>query len=163
MIDDLLGVPAHPLLIHAPLIFVPLAAVAGAVAVALQRHRRRLAAVASVFALIALVCTQLAISSGRSLQRRVADGELVRRHADLGDDALIVVALLFIAVLVLALVPQASYTPTRAQRRRLAVAITSVVVVLAAAGSVIVVVRAGMSGAQSVWSETPPRGDGTGG
>lgn len=154
-IDNLFGIPAHPLLVHLPLMLVPLAALSALVAVAVQRHRRRLAWLATGITFIALVSAQLAVASGQALERRVKKTALSRRHASLGDDVRLYVLLLFVVLLVLAMLPHSSWSGTRAQRRRAAVALTSVVVVLVAVVNVTLVLMVAQSGAKAVWNETP--------
>jgi uncharacterized membrane protein len=157
-IDNLFGIPAHPLLVHFPLLLIPLASLAALASVAVQRHRRRLAWCAVALTAIALVSVQLALGSGEALQHRVKRTDLVRRHASMGGSVRLYAILLFIALIVLASLPQSSWTPQRAQRRRMAVAAVSVVVVAAAAANIVVLVRVGHSGARAVWNDTPARG-----
>jgi uncharacterized membrane protein len=157
-IDNLFGIPAHPLLVHFPLMLVPLAALCALLAVAVQRHRRRLACFAAALTGVALVAVQLAQSSGEALNDRVQKTELVRRHAAMGDSVRLYAFLLFIALLVLAMLPQSSWTPARAQRRRAAVAAVSVLVAFAAVANIVVIARVGHSGSKAVWHDTPAPG-----
>jgi uncharacterized membrane protein len=156
-IDNLFGIPAHPLLVHFPLLLIPLAALSALAAVTVQRHRRRLAWFASGVTFIALVSVQFALGSGEALEHRVKKTDLVRRHAAMGDSVRLYAILLLMALLVLAMLPQSSWTAARAQRRRVAVATTSLVVVVAAVANIVAIVRVGHSGAKSVWNETPAR------
>lgn len=154
-INDLFGLPAHPLLVHLPIVLVPLAALVALLATILQRHRRRLAWIAGVLSALALLSTQFAIGSGEAMQSRVKKTDLVRRHAAMGDTVRLYVLVLFVAVLLLGALPYTSWTSVRAQRRRAAVATVSIIVALAAIGSVVSIVAIGHSGAKAVWNDTP--------
>lgn len=160
-IDDLFGIPAHPLLVHFPLILVPLAALTGLLAVAVQRHRRRVAGVGTAIATLALLSTHYAVESGESLEARVPASELLRRHTELGNSARFYVLFLVIALFALSVIPQSSWTAARAQRRRIAVVAASLFVVIASLVSVVGVFRVGYSGAKSVWDQGPERGGNT--
>lgn len=154
-IGNLFGLPAHPLLAHFPLVLVPLAALSALLAATMQRHRRRLAWVAAALATAALASTQLAIGSGEVLQDRLKENNLIESHVAIGTSVRLYVFALLVALLVLALLPQSSWTTTHAQRRRAAVAVVSVVVVVVAVANLVVIVRAGHSGAKAVWNDTP--------
>ncbi|MEO6712538.1 MAG: DUF2231 domain-containing protein [Mycobacteriales bacterium] len=158
MLDEMFGIPAHPLLAHLPLILVPLAAITSVVAVGFQRHRKRLAWAAAGVMALALASVQVANASGESLERRVEDSDLLRNHISTGNTLRIFSVLLFVFLLVLAVLPQSSWTPQRAQRRRAAVAGVSLVVVILSIVCLVVVVRVGHSGTKSVWDGIPAPG-----
>ncbi|MEP7055292.1 MAG: DUF2231 domain-containing protein [Actinomycetota bacterium] len=157
-IDNLFGVPAHPLLVHFPLLLIPLAVLSAFGAVLVPRHRRRLAWFAAGVTAIALVSVQFAIGSGETLQDRVKKTDLVRRHASMGDSVRLYGIVLLVALLVLALLPQSSWTAARAQRRRVAVTAVSLFVVVAGIANIVELIRVGHSGAKAVWNDTPPAG-----
>jgi uncharacterized membrane protein len=157
-IDNLFGIPAHPLLVHLPVILVPIAALAALLAVAWPKHRRRIAWFATGLTAVALVSTQFAIGSGEALRHRVKDTPLVRKHVSMGDSVRLYVLVLLIGLIVLAMLPHSSYTSAQAKRRRAAVATTAVVIVIAALGSVFSIIQVGHSGAKAVWNDTPARG-----
>jgi hypothetical protein len=72
-IDQILGLPAHPLLVHIPVVLVPLATV-GAVLVAVKASwRRSLAVVVAVLAVGGAVGVLLATQSGEALEERVEE------------------------------------------------------------------------------------------
>lgn len=72
-IDQILGLPAHPLLVHVPVVLVPLATV-GAVLVAVRASwRRSLAVVVAVLAVGGAVGVLLATQSGEALEERVEE------------------------------------------------------------------------------------------
>lgn len=157
-IDNLFGIPAHPLLVHIPIILVPVTAVFALLAVAVQRHRRRLAWFAAALTTIALISAQFAIGSGQALQDRVKDEELVRRHVEIGDQVRLYLALLLVVLVVLAMLPHGTWSGQHAQRRRTAVAVVSLLVAVAAVANVVVIIQVGHSGAKAVWNDTPAAG-----
>lgn len=158
MIDNLFGIPAHPLLVHLPVILVPIAALTALVAVGWVRHRRRLAWVAAGLTFVALVTLQFAMASGSALEDRVENTDLVRRHVGMGGTARLYAVVLLIALIVLAMLPHSSYTAAQAKRRRASVAVAALVIVLTGIGSVVTVLQTAHSGAKSVWNDRPPAG-----
>lgn len=99
--DTLFGLPAHPLLVHAPIVMLPLAAI-GAVMLILPSWRRRIGWIVVGLAGLSVVFTQLAISSGWALEESVEDSgshELISRHADVADQLRPIALLFFLAVL----------------------------------------------------------------
>jgi hypothetical protein len=74
-IDQILGLPAHPLLVHVPVVLVPLATL-GAVMVAVRASwRRSLAVVVAVLAVGGAVGVLLATQSGEALEERVEESD----------------------------------------------------------------------------------------
>ena len=165
--DQLFGLPAHPLVVHLPVVLLPLAAI-GAIATVIRpswylRYRWLVVAVAGVGMLGAV----LAASSGEELEHEVARSasDAARRaihdHAEAGDVARTMSIVFFVVILAYALVPwwlarrddgdsdgEGSSGAPAWLRPVLAVA-----VVLASLGTVWTVIDAGHSGADSVWSE----------
>src|SRR6478735_2572517 len=83
-INSFFGVPAHPLLVHLPVVCIPLATI-GALALALRpKWRRPYGLVVIALAAIGAFGAQLATGSGESLQasRHVRD---LGDHPELGD------------------------------------------------------------------------------
>src|SRR5689334_22767036 len=86
--NELFGLPAHPLIVHVVVALLPLSAIATVVAAVLPRVRRYLAPVAFAFALIATISTRLAEQSGESLEEKVDRTELVRDHTREAENVL---------------------------------------------------------------------------
>lgn len=141
--DDFFGLPAHPLLVHAVVVLVPLVAAGMVLAVAKDLWAERLRLVLSVLAGSSAVAALLARSSGESLLARVPSSPEVARHAAVSDGlALFVVGA---AALVLA------WAWAQSQGRS-----SRVIGVVAAAGwlaATVWTVLAGHSGAVSVWGD----------
>lgn len=96
----ILGLPPHPLIVHATVVLVPLAAVAVALHAFVPRARARLGLVTPALALLAMVLVPLSTSSGEQLQSEVRDTALVNQHARLAEGLLPwVIGLFVVAVL----------------------------------------------------------------
>ena len=101
-ITQVFGLPAHPLIVHAAVVFIPLAAVTMLLAIWPKWRRPMLTATAALAVLGALFVL-LAASSGEGLEERVgADRAKVEEHQEAGDKAQ-GPAVLFAGVAVLAL------------------------------------------------------------
>ena len=156
-LNDLFGVPAHPLLVHLPLVLVPLAAICALVAVVLARHRRRLALLAMGVTALALISNEVAVASGRALRPRVPSSELVRRHVVSGINFRFFIIALLIVLLVLAMLPHSTWSGTRTKRQRSAIIAVGLLVVVTAGSTVVATIVVGYSGTKAVWSDTPQR------
>lgn len=149
-INDL---PAHVLLVHIVVVFVPLAAIMLVCSAVWPAARRRLGVITPIVALLALISVPLTTSAGSWLIRRVQPDPLVRAHAQLGDEMLPWAGGLFL--LTAAVWALHHFRDRLAGLRWLPVA-TIVVAVLAVAvsvGSVVAVYRIGDSGAQAAWHD----------
>jgi uncharacterized membrane protein len=170
--DQFFGVPAHPLLVHLPVVFVPLALL-GAIAIAVVPRWRATfgwAVVATSF--VGLLGAVLAANSGESLQARVDESAALDEHIQLGESARLAAFVFFVVVAGLVVL---AFVRARAEAgnppSRLAVAdvlapiatkgiITAFAVlsVLAGVGASVQVARAGHQGAKVTWEKLgPPR------
>lgn len=158
MPETLFGLPAHPLIVHATVVLVPLAALLVLLHAFWPAARRRLGIVTPLVALVGLVLTPLSTSSGQNLERMVGDSALVEEHSELADGLLPWMIGLFVVAVVVYLLGR---RPTGV-RRVLSVA-AAVLAVVAVVGVTQQVVRIGHSGAEATWSDTAsatPDGDG---
>ena len=164
--DTLFGLPAHPLLVHIPIVLLPLAAI-GVIAMLIKPtwHRRYRWVVLGMGIAGALGAT-LAAQAGEELANRVEDVEgresaaRWHHHAELGDTARNVALVFAIALAVFVLLPWWDERRTRradsdstepSRQHRVVTLVVSAVVVLAAAGTVVTIVQAGHTGSKSVW------------
>jgi uncharacterized membrane protein len=161
-IEELLGLPAHPLLVHLPVVLVPLAAL-GVVAMAIRPAWLKtigwaVAGVAGTGFLGALVAS----GSGEALEDDlVASGQTIggtlSDHAEMGETAPWVAGLFF--ALALAWVVFAWWRRRTGEEQAVAKvrkpgvvgAVLMVLALLSGAAATIAVVRTGHSGAESVW------------
>lgn len=169
------GLPAHILLVHFVVAFVPLTALALVAGAFWPRAAQRMGIVLPLLALVTLVSVPVTTGAGEWLEEHVDSDALVRRHAELGDGLLPWAGGLFVlAVLVWwaarrtvasASGPSGTSRGTRwsAAPVRVVAAVLSLVV---AVGAVVDVYRIGDSGAKAAWhdgfSKTASGGDGDG-
>ena len=163
-ISKLFGLPAHPLIVHIPVVLLPIAVLGAILIVVSPAWRARVGWLVVIAAGVSLLFVQLAIGSGEVLQESVDETDLIREHAHLGEGLRPYAAVFFVAVLALML-----YDRWRARRaeagdapavangtwRDPVMATLAVVVLASAVLSMVWVYRAGHSGAESVWSKVP--------
>ena len=147
------GLPVHVLVVHAVVVFVPLAALSVLVAAAWPAARRRMGPLPAAIAAIALALVPVTTAAGEWLKARLPSAPLIEEHAALGDDLLpwsiavfILAALLWVFDRVRGRIAERPAAVVRA--------IPWVLLVLsiaAAVGSVVTVVLIGESGARAVW------------
>ncbi|MEZ5114880.1 MAG: DUF2231 domain-containing protein [Candidatus Nanopelagicales bacterium] len=151
MFDEILGLPLHPLAVHAPVVLVPLSAL-GVIAMALvPRWSRRFGPVVALVALAGAVSAFVAKESGEALRdNRIELGQQFPSdsHFTYGDLMPIFAGLLFLAALGLWLLDRG--TPGDRQRL-IGTKIVAALGIVVAVASVYWVVRTGDSGARLVW------------
>lgn len=151
---DVMGLPLHPLIVHAVVVLLPLAAIALVVGTLWPAARRRLGVVTPGLALIVLVLTPVTFLSGEALKRDVGPVPSVLAHEDLARMlppwviALAVVAVVQWAWFRWRPAPRGERPPASHRAITLALAAAALVV---AAGNTILVVLIGEAGARSVW------------
>lgn len=149
-IEELFGLPAHPLVVHAAVVLLPLAAVATVVCAAVPRARRAYAPVALGLALVATVAVGLAQGSGEGLEEKVDETELVEEHTEQGESVLPwAIAVTVAAAAVTAAPALERRRPTLSGRTVTAVLVSLALV--AGAGATWTVVEVGHSGAKATW------------
>jgi hypothetical protein len=153
-IEELFGLPAHPLLVHAAVVLVPLAALGAVLVAAVPKTRRSYAPLVLIIAIAALVSVGLAQGSGEEFEDQVVETELTEEHTDQGETVLPWA----VAVVVVA----GAVTGAAAFRRRVpkvsAGALTAglvVAAVVASAGATWTVIDVGHSGAEATWDDLP--------
>ncbi|MGZ8660987.1 MAG: DUF2231 domain-containing protein [Actinomycetota bacterium] len=172
-LEKIFGLPAHPLLVHAPVILIPLCAI-GAIWIAVSpTWRHRIGWIVVVLAGAAVGASQLAAGSGEALQDAMdKDTALVDRHAELGETFVWFAFVFFLAVLALMVwdtmqrrrAAAAGEEPDLHELGRSGTAIAlAVLVIVTAVGASFRVYQVGHSGAESVWEKTTTLMDGTGG
>jgi hypothetical protein len=159
MPSTIFGLPLHPLIVHATVVFVPLAAIAVAAAVLAPRFRRWAGPLPAALSLVALILTPLSTASGENLEHSLPSSPLVEQHAELGDQLIPFTIALFVFAAgfwwlgrrrLLSAGPGAE----RRDRTRTLTAAVGVLALLAAIGTGVQVVRIGHSGAKAAWAGT---------
>ena len=151
MLDTILGLPLHPLVVHATVVIVPTATLLVALAAVYPRFRAWAGPVPALTALLAVVLVPLSTGSGESLEGRVGDSHLVHEHAEIAGT-------LIWFVIPLAAVAVAGYWMHRRSTAGQPVAgkglVTAVAVAaVALSGATLVdVALIGHSGAKASWS-----------
>jgi uncharacterized membrane protein len=161
-LDSLFGLPAHPLLVHIPVVLIPLGAV-GALLMLSSRLRPTIGWWVCGIVVVAGVATQLAISSGQALEDYVKESALIRDHTRIGEDIRPWLLLMFLALLSVMLTERAMRRRGKAAEGRNVLQIArvtlSVLSIVFAGVSVYWVYRIGHSGSKAVWHSTQVRID----
>lgn len=150
MPETLGGIPLHPLVVHAVVVLIPLAAI-GVIAISVvPKWRSRFGVLVVGVTAFATAMVPIATSTGEELQERVGETELIEEHAELGD------AVLYTAVPLLILSVALWWLGRRAQQdaripRWLNLLVPAVAVVVAVV-AIVQMVLVGHSGAEAVWS-----------
>lgn len=171
--DKIFGLPAHPLLVHIPVVLVPLALL-GALLIAFSaRLRARLGWTVAVIAVLGGLGAVLAAGAGESLEDRINETRTLEDHEELGEIARLM-GVLF-AVVVVAFVagewwlrrraarvssaaaqedPSAPASPASSARwMRWLVPAAAVLMLGVGAGATYAMVDAGHSGAKATWDD----------
>ncbi len=150
MLDTVLGLPVHPLIVHATVVVVPTAALAVALYAVWPRFRAWARFGPLALAAAAVVLTPLSTSSGESLEHRVGGSAAIEQHSHLADLLIWWVAPLAVLAAVLWWWHRAE-RPARSGRSLALVA--AVLPVVVAVGTLVQVVLIGHTGAEAAWSD----------
>lgn len=150
------GLPAHPLLVHAVVVLIPLAALMVIVGSVWPRARRRLGILTPLVALTALVFVPLAKEAGEALERQVPSSAALEAHTELGDQLLPWAIGLFVVAagqwLWFRLRERRTSERSSSSGPRIATVAIAVVAIVVAGATTFSVVQVGDSGARAVWS-----------
>lgn len=158
------GIPAHPLVVHAVVVLLPLAAVATIVMAARPRWRRQLGVWVLLLAAAGVFAVPIATRTGGQLAESLGGGgPLVAIHAERAE-TLLIPALIFLVLLAATVVvgrradaavdgPGAAHATTTANVATLQRATLALGVLAALAGLVVtgLVVWIGHAGSAAVW------------
>jgi len=156
LFDSLFGLPGHPLLVHAAVVLVPLAAIGTVVVAFWPAARNRIGWITAVLGVVGFFFAFFAKESGEALLESVRVTEAVKSHADMGSWGVIGAFLVGGSACTLMLFDQ--FVKERAKRglpelsitRPLRTLIGVFAVVLSIFGTVLVV-NVGHSGAKATW------------
>jgi glucan phosphoethanolaminetransferase (alkaline phosphatase superfamily) len=159
--DRISGLPAHPLIVHAAVVFLPLlalGAIAYAVVPMLRRHFRWTVAILAVIAPLATVAAKLSgeeFQKNKNLQSAEVKAK-IGEHSEFGDTTMwLAIGLGVVALIVVFLVRPIVRTATDAASSGTPVILQVVlgVVTIGVAGATLYYVfRTGDSGAHIVWT-----------
>jgi uncharacterized membrane protein len=167
-LDKIFGLPAHPLLVHLPVIMVPLAAVVAVALVIRPTWLARFGWVLVGLTGVGMIGAILAAGSGEALQERVRETEVLERHMELGETARLVAVLFFLVAVVVVGAHMWSVrkgdspdkVSTLVRKRSVATAL-AVVLVATGAGAFYTMADAGHQGARATWDEVASRDSGS--
>ncbi|EWS80898.1 hypothetical protein BF93_00585 [Brachybacterium phenoliresistens] len=146
ILDGVMGLPMHPLVVHAVVVLVPLSALALVLGTLVPAARRRLGAVTPLLALLVMLLVPVTIASGEVLLGMVGPTPRVLEHARLAR----MLPPWTIAMAVVAAAQWAWYR-WREEPGRLVPRLLGATAVVAAVGATTLVVMIGEAGARSVW------------
>lgn len=150
-----MDMPLHPLLVHIPVMLLPLTVLLVLPTIVSRRWFDRVAPIAAIGAVIGAIGAFLAAATGEELLHQLGEhSAVVERHAELGD-ATEATALIF-AILVLVQVGlfwDKSPAKLRAWGEKIPGGYTSVtgLTILVGIVALVIVVLTGHAGAESVW------------
>lgn len=163
-LDNISGLPTHPLVVHLPIVLVPLTLICVLVFSFRKKWHVHYAIPVAILSFVALVGSYLAQDSGESLEHRIPKSSLLEKHTQLGDQFFTIALLMFFVVLIWAFVGwyfrNKSDDETKYRYIRIGVCVLAIAVVGYASFAVY---QVGHSGAKSVWHNTPAVRQGSGG
>ena len=147
------GLPAHPLLVHVPIVLIQLAAITAIISIH-KKYRREMLLVTAVMAIIGAGFLFLAAGAGESLQHDLPRSRAIHEHAELGDKSQGPTAFFAITAVGAVLSLAASRRKFVYKGKSLPKWSATALLALTVAGGVaatVAVSQAGHSGAKSVW------------
>lgn len=164
-ISDLMGLPAHPLIVHGVVVLVPLAALGLFLSAVWPAARDKVGWITVGISAFCLMLIPFATGSGENLEERVDESDLVEHHAELAERMLPWVIVLLAAALLLmmffwyrsrvqARIADGTLTETPGWMRIVAPVVIAFAIV-ASLGNVWITYEVGHSGAKATWDDTP--------
>ena len=152
MPETIFGLPLHPLVVHATVVIVPLAAIVLGLSLVVPRFRRWAGVLPLGLTAASVVLAPLSTSTGEGLEHMVGETRLVQQHAQLGEMLVWWCVGMFV-------VAGADWWLRRSRRlggaALTAIAVAGVVVSL---GTIVQTVLIGHSGAKAAWSDVAGTG-----
>lgn len=163
MIDSFENIPSHPLLVHVPVVLVPLSMVATVLMVVVPLFRRRYGSLAIAVLGLASAGAVLAARSGRTLEKSLTDAgrtipDLLQEHVDTGQRLQFLIGL-YLLLTVVWLVRSRRFDSNSGgdepfvNQTRMVTVLLVVATLTAGAFSTVSTLRTAQSGARSVWEQ----------
>jgi hypothetical protein len=154
-LKTLFGLPAHPLLVHVPIVLIPLVGVGAVAIVAVPAWRQRFGWVLAALSGIALLGVQLAIGSGETLEDHVERSSYLHRHTEMASSLRPLALVLFILTLAFVAIDRYRRRPedARADLARKTTPFVAALLVLSAFASTVRLAQVGHNGAKASWHE----------
>ena len=146
------GLPLHPLIVHATVVVVPVAAISVLMATFWPRFRRWASWGPLASAVLAVILVPITTSSGESLEHALPRSDLIETHSHLADGLLPWVIVLFVGAAGAFWTHVAPSRPGLWTFPRALVIAAILVASVGAIGSLVELVLIGHSGATAAWS-----------
>jgi uncharacterized membrane protein len=146
------GLPAHPLIIHAVVVLIPLSALGAIVVAVWPAARARYAPLVLAIATVALISVPAATQSGEHLADHLQPSKLVATHAELADQMLPIMVVFWLGLTALVVVSRLGALRDMSWAKYV-VGAAAVVTVVGAVASGVQVARIGDSGARAAWHD----------
>ena len=157
LFDEFFGVPTHPFAVHAPIVLLPIAAVATVVLAVRSDWRQRIWWVMPATVLVLFAMLFVAKESGEAVLDSQNVFGNVDRHQELGEQTVLITIVWLVAAIVLAVWDRQTTVPkplssdvASAPRDAIGLGLGIVVAVIAIVAT-IWLVRTGHAGAESRW------------
>lgn len=148
---ELFDLPAHTLFVHAPAVLIPLVS-AGAVAIALRpAWRTKYGWLVVTGAVVSLVSTLLAVSSGEAFDDFLDGAVPTERHAELGNQTRLFVTLLTVSIGALVWWGRRTDPETQTRAQQITGRVVAALTIVLAVAATVWVIRTGHEGARITW------------
>jgi uncharacterized membrane protein len=156
------GLPTHPLLVHIPVVLVPLVTIAAVLMAVRKAWVERYGLVVLILGFVAAAGTAIASQAGEGLRSLVKDTATVRTHVNLAEQTKVLVGAFFLVLLAWVAI---DWSTRRATSGRPVVGVTLPVAVTKAAvvlpvicvlfglAASVWVMRTGHEGAKATWQQ----------
>ena len=162
MPESVLGLPLHPLIVHATVVVIPTAAALLVLSALLPRFRRWAGILTPLSAVAALVLVPITTSSGAELNSQLDDTPLIEKHAELASHMLPwVVGLAVVSVALYAVDWRTRRYGQQARASRPLAVTLAVLAIIAGGGATVQVALVGHAGAEAAWSSVGGENEGS--
>jgi uncharacterized membrane protein len=148
MPETVLGLPLHPLVVHATVVLVPLTALLVVLTAVSPRMRAWAGPLPLVGAVISTILAPISTSTGENLEHSLGESKLIEEHAELGD------MLVWFALGMLVVAAATYFLHRRGGVTKSLGTALAVLGVVAGVATMVQVVLIGHSGAKAVWDGT---------
>ena len=149
-LNTLFGLPAHPLLVHLPVVMVPLAALGALVLAVRPQFWSRAGWWVTGASGIGMIGAILAAGSGEELEHKVERSQVLEHHAQLGETARLLSVVLFVVLLAAMLLRK--YRPADMLKKSIMI-IVGVALAASSVAATWAMVATGHNGAKASWCE----------
>jgi uncharacterized membrane protein len=157
MPETILGLPLHPLVVHATVVLVPLTALLVILTAVSPRLRAWAGPLPLVGAVISTILAPISTSTGESLEHSLGESKLIEEHAELGD------MLIWFCLGMLVVAGATWFLHRRGNVTKGLGTALAALGVIAGAATMVQVVLIGHSGAKAVWDSQASGSSQTGG